>query len=72
MQANALAWERWVYLFAQSRQLAALARFLPTGDPPPELKPTTYDMVLSSLLLHPAGGLLVGLLHPAGGGWLCG
>ncbi|KAL4447636.1 hypothetical protein ABPG75_004855 [Micractinium tetrahymenae] len=52
LKANELAWERWVYTFAQARQLAALAPRLPTADP--RLKPSTYDMVLSSLLLHPA------------------
>lgn len=95
-QDNALAWERWVYTFAQARQLAAfalgfgcccvikqdpasrclpgssckalnpnlnlvlqarqlavLAPVLPTDEP--RLKPSTYDMVLAALLLHPAG-----------------
>lgn len=52
-QANELAWERWVYTFAQARQLAVLAPRLPTSDP--RLKPSTYDMVLASLLLRPSG-----------------
>lgn len=38
----------------QARQLAALAPVLPVGDPA-LLKPSTYDMVLAALLLHPAG-----------------
>lgn len=37
----------------QARQLAALAPQLPTEDP--RLKSSTYDMVLSALLLNPAG-----------------
>lgn len=52
-QDNALAWERWTYVFAQERQLAALAPVLPTDEP--RLKGSTYDMVLAALLLNPAG-----------------
>lgn len=48
-----MAWERWVYTFAQLRQLAALAPHLPARQP--QLKPTTCDMVLRSFLLSPAG-----------------
>ena len=64
LRGNELAWERWAHTFAAQRQLAALARYLPTHAP--RLKPATYDMVLASLLLHPAGecrqaGCLVGL-----------
>lgn len=33
MQGDATAWERWVYLFAQLRQLPALAPHLPTAHP---------------------------------------
>ena len=29
---SAAAWERWVYLFAQARQLPLLAPHLPTGN----------------------------------------
>ena len=53
-QGNALAWERWVYTFAQLRQLAVLAPVLPTESP--QLKAATYDMVLASFLLNPSGG----------------
>ena len=53
LQGNALAWERWAYTFAQLRQLAALAPYLPAQAPRP--KPSTYDMVLRSFLLAPAG-----------------
>jgi hypothetical protein len=48
-----MAWERWAFTFAQLRQLAALAPHLPTESP--RLKPSTYDLVLSSFLLHPSG-----------------
>ena len=57
-QDRPLAWERWAYTFAQLRQLAALAPHLPTEAP--QLKPATYGMVLSSLLLHPSGGWVGG------------
>ena len=56
MQTNALAWERWAFSFAQARQLAALAPVLPTHEP--QLKQSIYDMVLSSMLLNPAGARL--------------
>ncbi len=32
-QGDATAWERWVYLFAQLRQLPVLATHLPTANP---------------------------------------
>ena len=32
-QGDATAWERWVYLFAQLRQLPVLAPHLPTANP---------------------------------------
>lgn len=53
LQGNALAWERWAFTFAQLRALPALAPHLPTQEP--QLKASTYDLVLSSALLHPAG-----------------
>ena len=53
LQTNALAWERWVYTFAQLRQLPALVPYLPVDIP--RLKPGTYDMVLRAFLLAPAG-----------------
>lgn len=51
MQKDATAWERWVYLFAHSRQLAVLAPVLPTADP--QLRANVYEMVLHSFLLVP-------------------
>ena len=52
MQKDATAWERWVYLFAQLRQLAVLAPVLPTSDP--QLRGSAYEMVLHAFLLSPA------------------
>ncbi|KAL6759854.1 hypothetical protein V8C86DRAFT_1228689 [Haematococcus lacustris] len=45
-------WERWVYLFAQARQLAKLAPVLPTEAP--RLRTPVYDMVLTALLANPS------------------
>ena len=52
VQKDATAWERWVYLFAQLRQLAVLAPRLPTKDP--QLRGSAYEMVLHAFLLSPA------------------
>ncbi|KAI3429426.1 hypothetical protein D9Q98_005520 [Chlorella vulgaris] len=52
LRGSPMAWERWAFTFAQLRQLAALAPHLPTESP--RLKPSTYDLVLSSFLLHPS------------------
>ena len=52
LQKDATAWERWVYLFAQLRQLAVLAPRLPTKDP--QLRGSAYEMVLHAFLLSPA------------------
>jgi hypothetical protein len=51
VQKDATAWERWVYLFAQLRQLAVLAPVLPTSDP--QLRGSAYEMVLHAFLLSP-------------------
>lgn len=51
LQKDATAWERWVYLFAQLRQLAVLAPVLPTADP--QLRGSAYEMVLHAFLLSP-------------------
>ena len=32
LKDNASMWERWVYLFAQTRQLPKLAKYIPTGE----------------------------------------
>ncbi|GFR40552.1 hypothetical protein Agub_g1127, partial [Astrephomene gubernaculifera] len=45
-------WERFVYLFAQVRQLPKLVERLPTDKP--RLRPQLYDMALQSLLASPA------------------
>ena len=42
-QEDAAAWERWVFLYAQRKQLGALAEHLPTGSP--QLRPMAYRMV---------------------------
>jgi len=52
LQDNAAGWERWVYVFAQLRQLPALAPHIPTKEP--RLRQTAYEMVLHSFLLSPA------------------
>ena len=41
-----------MYLFAQLRQLPALAPFIPTKEP--RLRQTAYEMVLHAFLLSPA------------------
>ena len=51
-QDDAAGWERWVYLFAQLRQLPALAPYIPTKEP--RLRQTAYEMVLHAFLLSPA------------------
>lgn len=62
LKGDASMWERQVYLFAQRRQLAALALYIPTKDP--RLRGTAYRMVLDAFLLsaadHPR---LLSLLH---------
>ncbi|KAG2441412.1 hypothetical protein HYH02_010000 [Chlamydomonas schloesseri] len=45
-------WERFVYLFAQVRQLPKLVPYLPTDHP--RLRTPVYDMALQSLLPSPA------------------
>ncbi|BDA42740.1 Vacuolar protein sorting-associated protein 41 homolog [Coccomyxa sp. Obi] len=52
LKDNAAGWERWVYVFAQLRQLPALAPYIPTKEP--RLRQTAYEMVLHSFLLSPA------------------
>lgn len=51
-QDDAISWERYVYLFAQLRQLAVLAPKIPTSDP--QLRGSAYEMVLHAFLLSPA------------------
>ena len=52
MQDNAAAWERWVYMYAQWRQLAAMAPHIPVQNP--TLRRTAYDMMLHAFLLSRA------------------
>ncbi|KXZ53112.1 hypothetical protein GPECTOR_7g1002 [Gonium pectorale] len=52
LKADAGRWERFVYLFAQVRQLPKLVARLPTDKP--RLRPQVYDMALQSLLAAPA------------------
>jgi len=52
LQGNAAAWERWVYMFAQVRQLPLLAPHIPVEEP--RLRSTAYEVVLSSLLTNAA------------------
>eukprot|EP00192_Tetraselmis_astigmatica_P002353 CAMPEP_0117695968 /NCGR_PEP_ID=MMETSP0804-20121206/28429_1 /TAXON_ID=1074897 /ORGANISM="Tetraselmis astigmatica, Strain CCMP880" /LENGTH=974 /DNA_ID=CAMNT_0005510089 /DNA_START=546 /DNA_END=3468 /DNA_ORIENTATION=+ len=52
LQGNAAAWERWVYMFAQARQLPVLAPFIPVEEP--RLRTTAYEVVLSSFLTSTA------------------
>ena len=52
VQDDSTAWERWVYLFAQIRQLGVLAPVLPTANP--QLRRSAYEMVLHAFLLSPA------------------
>ena len=51
-QDNAAAWERWVYTFAQMRQLPAMAPHIPIEHP--TLRQTAYEMMLHAFLLHRA------------------
>ncbi len=52
LQDNAAAWERWVYMFAQMRQLPAMAPHIPIEHP--TLRQTAYEMMLHAFLLNRA------------------
>lgn len=52
LKDNAAAWERWVYMFAQWRQLPAMAPHIPVQDP--TLRQTAYEMMLHAFLLSRA------------------
>ncbi|GLC58944.1 hypothetical protein PLESTB_001420000 [Pleodorina starrii] len=52
LKDSAKLWERWVYMFAQVRQLPKLAPRLPTDNP--RLRSQAYEMALQSLLPNPA------------------
>jgi len=45
-------WERWVYMFAQMRQLPAMAPHIPIEHP--TLRQTAYEMMLHAFLLSRA------------------
>ena len=49
LRKDAAAWERWVYLFAQLRQLKELAPFIPVAEP--TLRNTAYEMASTHLSL---------------------
>ncbi|GAX72786.1 hypothetical protein CEUSTIGMA_g242.t1 [Chlamydomonas eustigma] len=51
LKQNEGMWEKWVYLFAQTRQLPKLAPHIPTENP--RLRDVVYEMVLRSLLVAP-------------------
>ncbi|KAL6770739.1 hypothetical protein ACKKBF_B32460 [Auxenochlorella protothecoides x Auxenochlorella symbiontica] len=62
LQGRALAWERWVHVFAGARELRRLAPHLPVSEP--QLRTRTYDMVLQALLVSPNDhGLLLDLVR---------
>ena len=52
LQDSAAAWERWVYMFAQWRQLPAMAPHIPIQSP--TLRQTAYEMMLHAFLLNRA------------------
>lgn len=52
VQDNAAVWERWVYMFAQMRQLPAMAPHIPIEHP--TLRQTAYEMMLHAFLLNRA------------------
>ncbi len=51
LKDRAHLWERWVFSFAQARQLPVLAGVLPVKRP--QLRGQTYEMLLAALLLDP-------------------
>ncbi|KAG1680753.1 hypothetical protein FOA52_008086 [Chlamydomonas sp. UWO 241] len=52
LKDNVGMWERWVFLFAQVRQLPRLAPHIPTERP--RLREQAYEMILRSLLIDPS------------------
>lgn len=52
LKDNAAVWERWVYMFAQMRQLPAMAPHIPIERP--TLRQTAYEMMLHAFLLNRA------------------
>ncbi|GAB2274698.1 Vacuolar protein sorting-associated protein 41 [Dionaea muscipula] len=52
LSGSASAWERWVFHFAQLRQLPVLVPFMPTENP--TLSDTVYELALVALATSPA------------------
>ncbi|KAL9268901.1 Vacuolar protein sorting-associated protein 41-like protein, partial [Drosera capensis] len=52
LRESASAWERWVFHFAQLRQLPVLVPFMPIENP--RLKDTVYELGLMALATSPA------------------
>ncbi|GAB4827206.1 Vacuolar protein sorting-associated protein 41 [Ancistrocladus abbreviatus] len=52
LRGSAAAWERWVFHFAQLRQLPILVPHLPTENP--RLTDTVYELALVALVTSPA------------------
>ena len=53
LKGDGEAWERWVYMFAQARQLPVLAPYIPVQEP--RLRKMAYE-VSSAALLSPGTG----------------
>ncbi|CAM9135694.1 unnamed protein product [Discosporangium mesarthrocarpum] len=49
LEGDVTAWERWIYGFAQRRQLASVAPYVPVSKP--RLPPAVYEVVLEHLLM---------------------
>ncbi|KAG0246211.1 hypothetical protein B0O80DRAFT_409983 [Mortierella sp. GBAus27b] len=47
---DAELWERWIYAFAEARQLKAIAGYIPVKEP--TLSDTIYELVLAHFLMH--------------------
>ncbi|PON71205.1 Vacuolar protein sorting-associated protein [Trema orientale] len=52
LRGSASAWERWVFHFAQLRQLPVLVPYIPTGNP--RLRDTAYEVALVALATNPS------------------
>ncbi|KAJ3692977.1 hypothetical protein LUZ60_012072 [Juncus effusus] len=52
LRGSAFAWERWVFHFAQLRQLPVLVPYIPTENP--RLKETAYEIALVALATNPS------------------
>ncbi|XP_010488571.1 PREDICTED: vacuolar protein sorting-associated protein 41 homolog [Camelina sativa] len=52
LRGSASAWERWVFHFAQLRQLPVLVPYMPTDNP--RLKDTVYEVALVALATNPS------------------